>query len=60
MFQKNTGLPVLAFPHFHLLRLLEGDLNDQAPLKMSWVLRVFELEEDLEWSISCLKRCRGC
>ena len=47
MFQKNTGLPVLVYPHFHLTqfwmapvlvyphfpltRLLEGDLNDQSP-----------------------------
>ena len=35
MFQKNTGLPVLVYPHFHLTRLLEGDLNDQFPLKVS-------------------------
>ena len=25
MFQKNTGLPVVAFPHFHLKRLRDGD-----------------------------------
>ena len=35
MIQKNTGLSVLAFPHVHLTRLLEGDLNDQFPLKVS-------------------------
>ena len=31
MFQKNTGLTVLVFPHFHLTRLLDGDLNGQFP-----------------------------
>ena len=25
MFQKNTGLSVLAYPHFHLTRLRDGD-----------------------------------
>ena len=39
IFQKCTGLPVLVNPHFHLTRLLDGDLNDQFPdLKESWVL----------------------
>ena len=28
MFQKSTGLPVLAVPHFHLTQLLEGGLGD--------------------------------
>ena len=47
--RKNTVFTsVLAFPHFHLTRLLECDLNDQFPLKVSWVLKVDELEEDLE------------
>ena len=36
---SHTGLPVLVYPHFRLTRLLRGDLNDQSPLKMSWVLR---------------------
>ena len=49
MYHKNMGPPALAFPHFRLTRLLEGDLNDQFPdLKESVVdVEVDELEEDL-------------
>ena len=36
---SHTDLTVLVYPHFRLTRLLEGDLNDQSPLKMSWVLK---------------------
>ena len=36
---SHTGLPVLVYPHFRLTRLLEGDLNDQSPLKTSWVVK---------------------
>ena len=40
VFLKWTGLTVLVYPHFHLTRLLDGDLNDQFPdLKESWVLK---------------------
>ena len=47
MFQKNAGLPVLVYPHFRLTRLLEGDLNDQFPLKMFIGVEVDKLEEEL-------------
>ena len=53
--RPHTALTVLVYPHFRLTRLLEGDLSDQSPLKMSMGVEVEELEEDLEWSISCLK-----
>ena len=37
---------MLVYPHFHLTRLLDGDLNDQFPdLKESWNVEVDELEE---------------
>ena len=40
VFQKCSGFTVLVSPHFHLTRLLDGDLNDQFPdLKDSWVLK---------------------
>ena len=40
LFQKCTGFFVLVYPHFHLTRLLDGDLIDQIPdLKESWMLR---------------------
>ena len=40
MFQKCAGFPVLVYPHFHLTRLLDGDLDDQFPdMKESWVLK---------------------
>ena len=32
MFQKNTGLHVLVYPHFHLTRLLDGDPSLNAGL----------------------------
>ena len=35
----DPSLPVLVYPHFRLTRLLEDDLNDQFPLKVSWVLK---------------------
>ena len=50
-FQKNTGLTVLAFPHFHLTRLRDGDPSRTGltilvyphcrltQLKMSWLAR---------------------
>ena len=51
MFQKSTGLPVLAFPHVHLTRLRDGDPSRTGlpvlvyphvrltQLKMSWVVK---------------------
>ena len=31
MFQKNTGLSLLAYPHFHLTRLRDGDPSHTGP-----------------------------
>ena len=54
MFQKNTGLPALAFPHFHLTQLRGGD-----PSHTGLSVRVYPhfrltrlLEGDLNESIS--------
>ena len=46
MFQKNTGLPVLAFPHFHLTRLRDGDPSLSC-LKGDIGVEVGKLEEEL-------------
>ena len=49
-FQRNTGLPVLAFQHVYLLATLALDTVEDV-----MVGEVDELEEDVGLSISCLE-----
>ena len=67
MFQKSTGLPVLAFPHVHLTRLWDGDPSRTGlsvlvylhfrltQFKMSWVVRWTSLRKTWDDQFLALK-----
>ena len=54
MFQKNTGLPVVVYPRFHLTRLLDGDphLNTGVSVLVYPNFRLTRLLGGTEWLIS--------